>query len=93
MSSEINKLSNLVSNHLKIVDKRITGNEQFHWNRLKRTPQILKQKIKFAGGSYTVDQTFNELDEVDKVHKSLWWKYESRIVQLRLFSRKFPELN
>ncbi len=63
MSSEINKLSNLVSNHLKIVDKRITGNEQFHWNRLKRTPQILKQKIKFAGGSYTVDQTFNELDE------------------------------
>lgn len=63
MSSEINKLSNLVSNHLKIVDKRITGNEQFHWNRLKRTPQILKQKIKFAGGSYTIDQTFNELDE------------------------------
>ncbi|CAX45133.1 starvation-or genotoxic-stress mediator, protein, putative [Candida dubliniensis CD36] len=63
MSSEINKLSNLVSNHLKIVDKKITGNEQFHWNRLKRTPQILKQKIKFAAGSYTVDQTFNELDE------------------------------
>lgn len=64
MSSEFNKVTNLVTNQLKQAEKRILKTDQHDWNKLKQTSQILKQKIKFAGGSYTVDQEFNDLEQI-----------------------------
>lgn len=76
MNSDINKIASLVSSQLKILDDSIIIKpDHFDWNRIKRTPQYFKQKIKFNGGSYTVDESFNdlenELNNEEKTIKSL----------------------
>ncbi|KAK6894064.1 Class E vacuolar protein-sorting machinery protein hse1 [Candida tropicalis] len=64
MSAEFNKVTSLVASQLKQAERRVLKTDQHDWNKLKHTSQILKQKIKFAGGSYTVDQEFNEMEQV-----------------------------
>ncbi|RCK60838.1 LAS seventeen-binding protein 3 [Candida viswanathii] len=63
MGSEFKKVTTLVTTQLKQVEKRMWKADQHDWNKFKHTPQILKQKIKYAGGSYTVDQEFNDLEQ------------------------------
>ncbi|EGW30702.1 uncharacterized protein SPAPADRAFT_141955 [Spathaspora passalidarum NRRL Y-27907] len=63
MNSDITKITNLVSNQLKLVDETVIKNDHFDWNRIKRTPQYFKQKIKYNGGSYTIDEEFNDLEQ------------------------------
>ncbi|RLV91981.1 Protein hob1 [Spathaspora sp. JA1] len=63
MSSDINKISNLITSQLKLVDESVIKNDHFDWNRIKRTPQYLKQKIKYNGGSYTIDEEFDQLQQ------------------------------
>ncbi|CAI5757052.1 unnamed protein product [Candida verbasci] len=57
--SEPNKITNIVSNKLKSLD---ISNTHVDWHKLKRAPQILKQKIKSKEGSLTVDEEFDELE-------------------------------
>lgn len=72
---DINKLASLVASQLKIDDSITIKPDHFDWNRIKRTPQYFKQKLKYNGGSYTIDETFNdleaELSNEEKVIRSL----------------------
>lgn len=58
------QLSSMMSKQLKVVDSRIkSSTKELDWNYLKRTPQFLKQRIKFGNGSYTSDEEFNYLEK------------------------------
>lgn len=58
----MSQISLLVSNQLKVADKKIkTSTKEFDWNDLRRTPQLLRRKANFE--SYTVDEEFEELND------------------------------
>ncbi|KAI3406831.2 hypothetical protein KGF56_000436 [Candida oxycetoniae] len=88
MNNEINKLTTQVSKKWKLVDEKLKPT-QFDWNKIKRTPQFLKQKIKFAGGSYTVDEEFNALEFVVKQQDDALKKV---LESLKLFCESMGEV-
>ncbi|KAI5957978.1 hypothetical protein KGF57_002786 [Candida theae] len=62
MNQEINRISNQLSRTLKLVDDKIIKNNRLEWRQIKLTPQFLKQKINYAGNSYTSDEEFNSME-------------------------------
>ncbi|KAK6459487.1 uncharacterized protein RJT20DRAFT_147175 [Scheffersomyces xylosifermentans] len=58
----ISQISHLLSKQLRVADScfKVTAKD-IEWSYIKRTPQFLKQKIKYGSGSYTSDEDFDNL--------------------------------
>ncbi|CAL1185104.1 unnamed protein product [Candida parapsilosis] len=69
MNQELNKISTQLSKTLKLVDEKFIKNNKLEWRQIKRTLQFLKQKINYAGNSYTSDEEFNTLEAHFKIQE------------------------
>lgn len=83
MNQEINKISNQLSKTLKLVDDRLLKSNKLEWRQIRRAPQFLKQKINYAGNSYTIDEEFNTLESQFKTHELSLQKLQD---ELRAFA-------
>ncbi|KAK6200303.1 uncharacterized protein RJT21DRAFT_114727 [Scheffersomyces amazonensis] len=86
----MDQLSGLVSKQLKIADEALkthtTSRDHVDWSQLKRTPQFLKQKMRFSNNSFTVDEEFNEL-ESDLIH------LEKNLISFVKYTKIFVEVS
>ncbi|KAG5417558.1 hypothetical protein I9W82_005194 [Candida metapsilosis] len=89
MNQEINKISNQLSKTLKLVDDKIIKNSRFEWRQIRRTPQFLKQKLNYAGNSYTSDEKFNSLETQFKTQEL---NYQRLLDELKVFASVAAEV-
>ncbi|KAK6460312.1 hypothetical protein DFJ63DRAFT_337684 [Scheffersomyces coipomensis] len=87
IEGSINQISGLVSKQLKIADVSIktTSIEHIDWNQIKRTPQYLKQKMKYGNDSFTIDEEFDDLEQnLNLLNK--------KIISLSKYHRSFEQI-